>query len=325
MKRIILLVQALVLCMMVACNNDDNNSNNNNSSAITPPTAQEFAALQSEALESLVQDFVFDAGSMANLTSENGVIITIYGGCLTQNGNPVTGNVNLEYVEIFNRGNMVATNKPTMGIMPNGDKALLVSGGEFYISATKNGQPVQLNCGIMLQVPASLTGGTDNGMTFWQGTIDEDGDLVWEEAEEAGQENGVGVEEATYYVFGVEFGWTNIDRWYSDPRPKTTILVDVPEGYDNQNSAVYVSYDDEGVALAQLDTYNPVTGLFSEHYGQIPIGLECHIIFVSEDDGMFTYAIKAVTIQANGIITFTDADLSTISQAGLVAAINNLP
>lgn len=33
------------------------------------------------------------------------------------------------------------------------------------------------------------------------------------------------VKENNYYVSFGNFGWTNVDRFYSDPRPKTTILA----------------------------------------------------------------------------------------------------
>ena len=67
-----------------------------------------------------------------------------------------------------------------------------------------------------------------------------------------------------YGTFISNFGWTNIDRWYNDPRPKTTLFVDLPEGFDNTNCNVYVSYDGEPTALALLDmTKNsPIQAIF---------------------------------------------------------------
>jgi len=150
--------------------------------------------------------------------------------------------------------------------------------------------------------------------------------LAWAEAKDAAGTNGKGgvIGEANnYYVTFGTFGWTNVDKFYSDPRPRTTILADAPDGYDNNNSAIYLSYDGEGTnALAKLDTYITATGLFSEHYGQIPIGLKCHVIFVTEDNGQWRYAIKAVTVAANDIYTFTLAETTVGSEAQLVAAIN---
>jgi hypothetical protein len=62
--------------------------------------------------------------------------------------------------------------------------------------------------------------------------------------------------------------------------------------------------------------------LFSEHYGQIPVGLACHIIFATEDNGNWRYAIKGVTTTANTTYTFTQAETTVGTEAQLVAAIN---
>ncbi|APY11191.1 hypothetical protein BWZ22_08010 [Seonamhaeicola sp. S2-3] len=292
------------------------------------PSQEEFNALFEEALINNTQNFQFNAeDGWINLTSDNGVSIGINSSCLTLNGDPVTGTVDLEYIELFDKGSMLTTNKPTMGIMPNGDKALLISGGEFFIEATQNGTPLDISCDIQLGIPSELTGGIDNDMILWTGTIDEDGNLAWEEDERDGAngEGGIFFEGNLYYAFLDNFGWTNVDRFYNDPREKTTILVDAPEGYDNTNCNIYLSYDGEDNALAYLDTYDSNTGLFSEHYGQIPIGLECHVIFVTEENGNYKYAIKGVTIAENETITFTENETSVVTESQLVNIINNLP
>jgi len=288
------------------------------------PSASAFAALREGALDT--QTFTFNAEDGATtFTTANGVQFTINGNCLTQNGNPITGQVVVEYAELFNPGTMLVTNKPTMGRMPNGDMSLLISGGEFYINATKNGQQLAISCPMQVIIPANLTGGADTGMSLWDGTIDEDGNLEWDEQDRANGENGVFVEGPNYYAYFSSFGWTNVDRFYSDPRPKTTILAEAPTGYNFENSAIYLHYDGEGSSLAKLDTFNPTTNQFSEHYGQIPVGLECHVIFVTEDNGQWRYAIKSVTIAANDVYVFTLAETTIGTEAQLIAAINALP
>ncbi len=309
----------LAAISLVSCNDNDDNQP-------TPATAADFANVREAALEKITQEFTITAEDGATtLTSENGVKITINGSCLTKDGNPVTGDVQIEYVELFDKGNMLVTNKPTMGIMPDGKRNLLISGGEFFIKATQNGAELATTCNITLLVPGSLTDGIDTGMTLWNGIIDDEGNLAWEDARKAdgnGGKGGVQGEGTNYYVSFGNFGWTNVDKFYSDPRPKTTILVDAPEGYDNNNCAIYLSYDGEGTnALAKLDTYT-AEGLFSEHYGQIPVGLACHIIFATEDNGNWRYAIKGVTIQANDVFTFTMGETTVGTEAQLIAAIN---
>ena len=302
---------------------EDNDCDNCNE----PPTAQQFNNIRTIALENLTQTFGFNtADGYINLTSEQGVQININANCLTYNGNAITGDVSLEYIELFEKGNMLTTNKPTMGILPNGDKALLVSGGEFFLEATQNGNILDTNCGIQLVIPAGLTGGADQDMSLWNGEIDNEGNLAWDEVDD---ENGEGpipfVEGNNYYPVFEGFGWANVDRFYSDPRPKTTIQAQAPEGYDNENSSIYLSYDGEAPALAQLDTYDNVLNIFSEHYGQIPIGLECHVIFVTETDGIWRYAIKPTTIVANDIITFNLGETIVGTEASLIALLNDLP
>jgi hypothetical protein len=316
LKNIGLLFLAAV--SFISCDNTDQ--------PITPATAAQFAALKEVALEAQTQKFTATAGAgVITLTSAKGVTITLNGNCLTKNGNPVTGAIDIKFIELFDKGNMLVTNKPTMGIMPNGDRNLLISGGEFFIKATQGGVDLVANCNINLVVPAALTDGVDNAMTLWKGIIDEKGNLAWADARDAVGTNGKGGVEAgqnSYYVSFGNFGWTNVDKFYSDPRPRTTILVGAPSGYDNTNSSIYLSYDGEGQnALAKLDTYTNA-GLFSEHYGQIPIGLACHIIFATEDNGQWRYAIKAVTIQANDVFHFTMGETTVGTEAQLVAAIN---
>jgi len=303
------------------------NDDDSNTPLIDLPTAQEFNNIRTIALENQTQMFNFNTDDgYISLTSEKGVQININANCLTHNGNAVTGDIILEYIELFEKGNMLTTNKPTMGRLPNGDKALLVSGGEFFIEATQNGNILDTNCGLQLIIPANLTGGSDQDMTLWNGEIDNEGNLAWDEVVNANGDGGEPfIEGDNYYPIFEGFGWTNVDRFYNDPRPKTTIQVQAPEGYDDQNSSIYLSYDGEAPALAQLDTYDETLNIFSEHYGQIPIGLECHVIFATEADGIWRYAIKPKTIIANDIITFNLGETIIGTEASLIALMNDLP
>ncbi|MBU2927900.1 hypothetical protein KO515_06620 [Winogradskyella psychrotolerans] len=300
----------------------DNVFQNNNT-----PTPLEFENMRDLAMDNHTQTFSFDADDgYVYLTSENGVQISINSNCITDNGNPITGNISLEYVELFDKGSMLTTNKPTMGKLPNGDKALIISGGEFFVEATQNGTVLDTSCGFQLMIPTSLTGDADPVMTLWTGDIDADGNLAWDENEDnANGDGGLFLEGENYYAIIEGFGWTNVDKFYNDPRPKTTIQVQPPAGYNNENSAIYLSYDGELPALAHLDTYDETLNIFSEHYGQIPIGLECHVIFISESEGEWRYAIKPVTIVENDIITFNLGETTVGTEASLTALMNDLP
>jgi hypothetical protein len=219
----------LASAAIVSCSNDDDGGN-------PIPSATEFNQLRQTALENVTQNFTLTAGNgPVTFTSAKGVELTINGNCLTLNGNPVTsGQVAIEYAEVFDRGTMLVTDKTTMGTLPNGDMALIISGGEFYINATQGGQELDISCPMQLKIPADLTGGLETGMSLWDGTIDDDGNMDWREQDQnpAGTNGGVFGEgqgaNAAYYAFLNDFGWTNVDKFYSDPRPKTTILAEAP-------------------------------------------------------------------------------------------------
>jgi hypothetical protein len=320
-KKIGLMLLAAIA--LTSCSKDDNNSTN-------VPTASEFGAIRQAALDNLTQHFTMTAESgVTTFTSEKGVSFTIDGNCLLKNGLPVTGTVDIDFVELFDKGNMLTTNKPTMGVLPNGDKNLLISGGEFLIEAFQNGVALTTTCPIAAVIPTNLTGVVDNTMTLWTGNTDDAENLAWNQVADGtpGPQGGnIGFEQNSYNASFGNFGWSNVDRFYSDPRPKTTLLASVPTGYNNTNCAVYLSYDGEGTnALAKLDTYNPTTKKFSEHYGQIPIGLQMHVIFATEESGQWRYAIKGVTVAANDEYVFTSGETVLGTEAQMVAAINALP
>lgn len=296
---------------------------------IVPPTVQEFNALREQALQNLTQDFslIVDDTGMVEFTSLQGVNVSIYTPCLTFGGeNILEGDVlNIKFIELYNKGSLLTTSIATMGKHSNGDLELLITGGAFYIDVTHNGQSVDNNyCGFSLQIPTLLTGGADYDMTLWFGNFDQQGNLVWEA--NTGQQGGgeMGISEDTYSVWASQFGWTNVDRFYDAPDPKTTILVSVPEGYNASNSSVYLSYNGE-LGLARLDTYDEDTGHFSEHYGLIPVGLECNVIFVSEHNGQWVYTIKPVIIEEDEVIEILLSDLNTTSESQLSNLINALP
>ena len=313
---------ALATIIFASCTNNDEPTT-------TPPTAAAFFAIKEQGVKKNTQNFTATAGAgTITLTSAKGVVITLNGNALTKNGNAVTGSIDITFIELFDKGNMLITNKPTMGVMPDGKKSLLKSGGEFFIKAAQGGVDLVSTGVIQLQVPVNLTGTMDTGMLFWAGDTKDEDNLAWVNPRNAagtgGQKDGnVGFGQTSYNVTFGSFGWTNVDKFYSDPRPRTTILAEVPTGYDNTNCAIYLSYDGEGQnALAKLDTYNPTTKQFSEHYGQIPIGLACHVIFATEDNGNWRYAIKAVTVAAGDVYTFTLGETTVVTEAQMVAAIN---
>lgn len=294
---------------------------------LSAPSAAKFKDLQLQALKDLTQTKSFKAQDGITFTSNKGAIVKITPNCLhDESNNLVTGDVSLSFVEMYDRGDMVTTNKPVMGRNNNGDRTPLVTGGHFNLQVFQGDKELRSGCPFSVSLKASHTGGLDNAMILWKGQIDEEDNLIWDEAGRDGQKNSLNpnAQNAQYDIFSNTFGWTNVDRFYNDPRPKTQIKVSVPSNYNHTNSGVYLAYEGENNVLAQLDIYDSVDKYFTEHYGFVPVGLKLHVIFVSESNGSIVYAIKSSTIAANATINISESELNTTTKAQLVNMINNL-
>lgn len=339
MKTKLLLNVAFAALLFIACSKEEDsqtyNSNLKNSYKASNSDGNynnDIMKLQGEALKGMTQYFEFDPNrDNVEFETENGVRIHVSTSSLTIDGDRVQSGVILEYVEIFKRSNMAIANKTTMGIsneqtdeIEGTDLELLVTGGEFFINMTTvEGEQLDDGANITLTVPAELTGGPGEVMTAWDGIERANGDVAWEEEEDA---EPLGTGEQGYYLFNPdEFGWSNIDRFWNYQGATTTIQVDVPAGYDNTNCSVYLATVGEQNILAPLDTYDASTELFSEHYGQVPVGLDGYIVFVSGTTSQWEYAIIPVTFAPNDIIVVDAGDIITGSQTDVENAIDALP
>ncbi len=320
-----LILLGLVAVLGISCSTDDSFEPILETPFIAP-SATEFNNLREIALALHTETAVFNAEEGIFFTSNDGATLNIYPNCLMLDGDMVTGEVELTFIDIYESQNMASTNKPTMGLKPNGDKAMLITGGEFFIEVRKDGVLLDSGCSFKLVVPGDNTGGVDSEMILWNGIIDDNGDLTWDPMDEEGEDGGqIYVEESSYFVFAHTFGWTNIDKFYHDERAKTTMSVKVPEDFNYANCAMYLSYDGEPNGLAQLDTFDAENGIFSEHYGQIPIGLEVHIIFVTADGDDYRYAIQGVTIAENEVYEITLEETEVGTYENWESAIEALP
>ena len=286
------------------------------------------------------QTFTLDATTGGNIVGAQGTKVHFPPNAFGINGVPVTGNVTVQLIEIYNKAAMLLNNKSTLGQKLNGDKEALKSAGEFFIAANQGATNLELLTYATITSREINPADADGAMQIFRtGPLDDDCDGIdddcdWVEADENNDgindtpeiRDGKNTDGGSYVTYGFDvsaFGWTNLDRWYSFTGPKTEIFVDVPKGYNGTNCAVYLSYDGEPTALAKMDIWDTATEMFTEHYGLIPIGQQVHIIVVTEIDGQLHYAIQGTTVVNNHIETISS--LSPITQSALETLINALP
>jgi hypothetical protein len=232
---------------------------------------------------------------------------------------------------------MLMANRTTMGVDGAGGEqqviAPLSSGGEFYVNmTTQEGQNLDEGSEYELVVPTALTGGDENAqdMTEWTGEENQDGDVIWEEeTNDDGTEEEVPVQNDEFIMSLNKFGWCNIDKLTQFGYPGTSMFVDVPAGYDDTNTKIYVTFQGQQSLMVRLTGYDPVAELFDDHgYNTMPEGMPCSVICVSTQGGNWYYGVKNIVVPTGdptNPIVFTSADLSVITSPALIAVLNGLP
>jgi hypothetical protein len=322
-KTISFFTLTLLLFVCIGCDNDKDQNNKPNGAALNN--------WFDEAIANRTEYFTIDASIGGHIKGEKGTRLEFSANTFsTLSDEVVTGEVKIELIEIYDRATMLLTNKPTNGKKNDGNISTLISGGEFFVNATQEGRQLKMKSGYTIVAPTDNTGNISDEMKLFNGEIkciENDCDLIWNEQQDRGVDTGeiqdTGGMTSAYFVFQTKFGWTNIDRWYNDPRPKTTIYVDVPDGYDNTNCGIYLAYDGEPAALASFDKYDIEKNLFTEHYGLIPVGLKVHFILVSIIDDKIHYAIQPATIAENHVEVIDI--VHPITEEQLVDLIHGLP
>ncbi|MDO4781611.1 MAG: hypothetical protein Q4A09_00160 [Capnocytophaga felis] len=321
--------------LLVGCKDNDDAKE---SDAIAMPNSENFQNLRKAALSELTQtkEFEVDGTGSIEFTSKKGVKVNIPEGCLSLKGAPVKGKVKFDFIELFDKASLLTTGIATMGWDTNENVArFLVTGGAFFLKLTQDNQEIEAYnyCNYTIEVPASLTGGVKPEMGLWYGSFNDRGELIWEEVVNEEYRNpetgeimegpaplGVWAKDEVYYTVVNKFGWVNCDYFYNDPREKTTLTVKIPAEYNYKNSMVYISYKDvPGLSTAW---YNETEKVYDDSY--LPIGLDVHVIFASESNGKWAYAIKSAKITKDHQIEFLKSDLKEATQAEFETAIKTI-
>ncbi len=313
MKKIVHLLLILPLITFVSCNNDDNGNLENEQQF--QPNGIALKSLFASNLNNIKQQTTFDSGQNFVFVSEKGTVVKIFANCMTKlDDTPVTGNVDFEFIEIYDRGTMLATNKATVGKFGT-EKRMLASGGEFHFKVSQNGETLKPSCHFQIITPAINTGGLDSEMQGFVGTIDENGNLLWENF--TGQEMWSGfnqeINQDAYTAFLNNFGWYNHDRFIDLGNGYTDVTYVLPQGFNASNSSIFMASKTIPNSLANA-------------YVRAPIGLELYYILVVESNGGFKYAIKpAQFVTQNMNVVFTLPEMQNGSIQQVIDAINNLP
>lgn len=266
--------------------------------------------LQSQAPKK--QDFSITANIDQTITGAERTKITFYANSFVDaQGNLVTGQVDFELKEIYAKGDMILSERMTVG--SNG--RLLESGGEFFMKATSGGQEVFLNQDYYLEVPISTATANPFAMDLFTAT---ESDTIWTPADST----WVGVDSLTnnYQVYFDSLNWINCDYFYGAANTTTAFSVEPRiTGVSLTDVSAYVVFNNIN-AVASL-YYNSAAGVFQSSYS-LPIGESVTVVIIGMDASQFYLGTLNTSISA--LTSPIQIPLSPVTQTQLQTTINNL-
>lgn len=320
---------ALIICSSILFTSCKNESEVMSPTRFIPPSNAEFKSQQEAALTSITQTKTFKAEDGIEFTSTKGAILKIEPGSLqTPSGTSVSGEVKLSFIEMYDRGHMIVTNKALMGKDSNGQLKPLITGGQFNIKITQGNNELKPSQYFSLNVPVRNTGEPSDEMILWEGTINSDGNLEWINTAEETSSIWVDTMSTNYepipYYFSwpSSFGWINCDYFaWINLQTRTDFEITVPNNFSNINANVYLTFENEPNILMQAYSNNQNKSFLAR---SIPVGFNANVVFISGDKNQVIYSIKKVKITPNATVSITESDLKTTSKENLIDLVNAL-
>ncbi len=246
-------------------------------------------------LKSTPQTFNVVAGTHQVVFGAQKTRLTFYPNSFKdKNGLTITsGNITVQLTEIYKPGDMIGNRAPTTS---NGK--LLLSGGEVYVKAYRNGEEVYPNTyGIGFAQPAT----SNQPMRLFYGdNNNEAGTVNWTESSSniGSNANTTTVDSGgqnmnIYYQFDscTSFNWINCDYFYNSTSQLTGVEVVVPDTSFNTNNTMVFLFFPSINSATYFNTYSWGTHSFSLSGGyNVPVGMAVHIVSISNVNGTYYYS-----------------------------------
>jgi len=275
-------------------------------------------------LRSTPQSYTVEAGETDTITGAKGTKVIFYPGSFKDNsGNTInSGTIEIELTEIYKPGQMIANRVNTVTVAGK----LLTSGGQIHIKAMRGEHEVKAaTYGIAFR----QNDVSEERMSLFKGgpASATDNTVIWEDDVIMSIKGTSNISNEYFFLFDecTDFGWINCDEFVDDARPKTNITINLPEGYNNRNTQVFIVIPELN-SVTSPRNYNPATNSFnmgtSENY-YLPVGLNVKIVTLAtiNDDQYYLEITDDITISEG--LTMTASPLSQ-SKAAVTAALEAL-
>ena len=262
------------------------------------------------------QKFNGDAASTITFSSSNDFRYSFQPNSFRNSkGNLVTGNVDIEVIEIASKADMIYS-----GIMTVSNNQLLESGGMFKITATQGNEELIVTQPYLVSMP---TDEFDDQMMVFRGEETqntEGGSAVnWVLADSTAVFPDSSQQDTSdRYYFYVNFtSWCNLDKFWN-ATSGAQVRLKVPTECLGYETNVYMIMEDNTVTRLFLDQTN---GEYNSSNYILPIGWDIQLLVVSTKDDKLSYALVDSEIVNNHLETVNS--LTEISEEDLKSLIDS--
>jgi hypothetical protein len=310
-KATVMIILMIISLASITCKKDKLTENNP-----THPVGDSYINTQDFLNQNAVkpQFFTFDNAVGGTFTSSKGSQIIITPNTFTAGGSIVTGNVTLEFKDIYHKSDMILSQMPTT--LTNG--GLLESGGMFYIKVMQGSQILSLLPGNAISINLPI------------------------------DSNSVPVSSMAPYIFsdtsGIN-GWTQsyADSLYNNVYYYTYMLYNLYSGswYNCDSPGPFAGFTQTLLTLHQTDTsslygtqvflvfpgYNTMISLYSNNNDFIcysaPVGLNCIMLAIRVKNSKLYYSKQDFIITQNSTVNFSMTQTTKTALINLLNTLNN--
>lgn len=264
--------------------------------------------------------FSFQDSAGGTFTSAKGTKITVLpNSFIDASSNVVTGIVTLEFKDIYDKSDMILSDKPT-----NTQWGILKSGGEFFVRVKQNAETLNLAPGKSITFEQPLNGlpldsvmlpfvlGNDSaGLPAWNWTSTDSINYT-----------------ATSYIYSmynfnspIDSGtWCNSDDpYFFQAYSQTSLTIHPTDNPTQYNTNVFIIFS--GInAMIHVYLDSPSMDFI---YNYAPIGLDCSVVAIGVKEGKLYYDIKNTTISANSTVNVSLSEITTEALIAKLVALNN--
>ena len=258
-----------------------------------------------------LKQYSINAVTGGSFTTSQGTIVTIPpNNFLDGSGNPVTGNVDISFRDIYTKSDMLLSDIPTSS---NGSP--IKSAGEFFILAQSGAAAVQIVQPILVQQPANGQP-VDTAMQAFLGGQGANGVNGFNWVNQTGTITIGNVSfNAGNYVFSLfRFGtpiaagtWCNSDNPnYFASYPQIQFTIHATDDMNSYYTDVFLVFKN---VKSMVHVYRGSANDFP--YNFAPQGLDCTVVAVGVKDGKLYSSFLPVTIGINQTVNFTLSETNT--------------